>query len=213
MIKHCSWLLVNAFLSCLFVIQGENIVKISLGPNKNRKNWKTGKRYTARNYTKWNVTKLTVLANFDNWEKLSKPRNLAYSSGKVYVTDRGLHKVASTCFWWFPDSSFEGSHRWSCVRVTVCCGLSGLRGFSNYMLIEKCRFVDKSVNIGNPSGQWPVLRFVEFDCPTAMSIVQTGKWRKPTGVLVDQVGHLLVVDQVKHVINSLELLTRHAGQR
>ena len=50
-------------------------------------------------------------------------------------------------------------------------------------------------------------------CPTAMYIVQTGKWRKPTGVLVDQVGHLLVVDQVKHVINSLELLTRHAGQR
>ena len=98
MIKHCSWLLVNAFLSCFFVIQGENIVKISLGPNKNRKNWKTGKRYTARNYTKWNVTKLTVLANFDNWEKLSKPRNLAYSSGKVYVTDRGLHKVAPTCF-------------------------------------------------------------------------------------------------------------------
>ena len=30
-----------------------------------------------------------------------------------------------------------------------------------------------------------------------MSIVQTGKWRKPTGVLVDQVGHLLVVDQVQ----------------
>ena len=32
-------------------------------------------------------------------------------------------------------------------------------------------------------------------CP--MSLVQTGKWRKPTGVLVDQVGHLLVVDQVQ----------------
>ena len=79
-------------------IQGENIVKLSLG--KKRWTWgKNGKRYMKRrNYTKWDLTKLTVLANFDNWEKLSKPRNLAYSSGKVYVTDRGLHKVASTCF-------------------------------------------------------------------------------------------------------------------
>ena len=51
-----------------------------------------------RNYTKWILTKLTVLANFDNWEKLSKPRNLAYSSGKVFVTDRGLHKVYPLAF-------------------------------------------------------------------------------------------------------------------
>ena len=40
----------------------------------------------------------TVLENYDNWEKLSKPRNLAYSSGKVYVTDRGLHKVNELAF-------------------------------------------------------------------------------------------------------------------
>ena len=79
-------------------IQGENIVKLSLGPNKKRWDKRAKKRYSVRNYTQWKVTKLTVLANFDNWEKLSKPRNLAYSSGKVYVTDRGLHKVDPTCF-------------------------------------------------------------------------------------------------------------------
>ena len=79
------------------MIQGENIVKLSLGP-KRKRTGKYGKKYFVRNYTKWNLTKLTVLENYDNWEKLSKPRNLAYSSGKVYVTDRGLHKVDALAF-------------------------------------------------------------------------------------------------------------------
>ena len=74
------------------MLQGENLVKLSLGPNKKRRG-KNGKKYNVRNYSKWELTKLTVLESFDNWEKLSKPRDLAYSCGKVYVTDRGLHKV------------------------------------------------------------------------------------------------------------------------
>jgi len=119
----------------IFTLKGENIVKLSLGPNKKRWDKRAKKRYSVRNYTQWKVTKLTVLANFDNWEKLSKPRNLAYSSGKVYVTDRGLHKVL------------------------VVDLVSGSQSSAGYLGSE------------------------------------TGKWIKPTGVLVDQVGHLLVVDQ------------------
>jgi len=118
----------------ILTLKGENIVKLSLGP-KRKRTGKYGKKYFVRNYTKWNLTKLTVLENYDNWEKLSKPRNLAYSSGKVYVTDRGLHKVLIV--------DLE----------------SGSQSASGYLGSE------------------------------------TGKWRKPTGVLVDQVGHLLVVDQ------------------
>ena len=79
-------------------IQGENLVKLSLGPTKKR--WgKNGRRSNEKSYTEWSLTKLTVLSTFDNWEKLSKPRHLAYSAGKVYVTDRGLHKVVELNFY------------------------------------------------------------------------------------------------------------------
>ena len=86
------------YLSHWLAIQGENLVKLSLGPKKKR--WSKNGRWKCnqRNYTKWDLTKLTVLATFDNWEKLSKPRHLAYGSGKVFVTDRGLHKVVELAF-------------------------------------------------------------------------------------------------------------------
>jgi len=118
----------------IFTLKGENLVKLSLGPTKKR--WgKNGRRSNEKSYTEWSLTKLTVLSTFDNWEKLSKPRHLAYSAGKVYVTDRGLHKV---------------------LIVDLVSGSQSAAGY-----------------LGS----------------------ETGKWRKPTGVLVDQVGHLLVVDQ------------------
>ena len=79
-------------------------------------------------------------------------------------------------------SVLKGVDRWSGVWVTVCCWLSGLWGYPNKL---QCHWIQKH------------RKFDVLFVSCSMSIVQTGKWRKPTGVLVDQVGHLLVVDQVQ----------------
>ena len=37
--------------------------------------------------------KLTVVEDFSKWYILSKPRNLLYNMGRLYITDSGLHKL------------------------------------------------------------------------------------------------------------------------
>ena len=36
---------------------------------------------------------ITIVQEFDNWEKLSKTSCLLYNKGKMYITDEGLHKL------------------------------------------------------------------------------------------------------------------------
>ena len=42
---------------------------------------------------KVNKIKLRVVKEFDNWKNLSNPKNIIYSQGKIFISDRGLHKV------------------------------------------------------------------------------------------------------------------------
>ena len=67
----------------ILTLRGEFLVTLSLGLG----------RKTRNKYRRWNLTKLTVLETFENWASLSKPRHLAYSQGRVYITDKGLHKI------------------------------------------------------------------------------------------------------------------------
>jgi hypothetical protein len=67
----------------VLALRGEFLVCLSLGRRKRAR----------RNYTKWKFVKLDCLETFDQWASLSKPRHLAYSQGRVHITDRGLHKV------------------------------------------------------------------------------------------------------------------------
>ena len=67
----------------ILTLRGEFLIRLSLGVG----------RKTRNKYNRWNTTKLTVLETFENWASLSKPRHLAYSQDRVYITDKGLHKI------------------------------------------------------------------------------------------------------------------------
>ena len=36
---------------------------------------------------------MRVIKEFTNWKNLSKPRHIAYSMGRLYLSDKGLHKL------------------------------------------------------------------------------------------------------------------------
>ena len=113
----------------ILTLKGELVVCLSLG-KKNRK----AKKKT--HYVKWRLIDLKpVLSTFDNWKCVSKPRHLTYSQGKIYVTDRGLHKL---------------------LVVDLAAAHQSSAGF-----------------LGSGPGQI----------------------RRPSGILADEVGNLLVVDQ------------------
>ena len=51
-------------------------------------------RYRGYYKIKWAMyASLTVVQDFDNWESLSKPRFIEYDGNKIFVTDKGLHKI------------------------------------------------------------------------------------------------------------------------
>merc|ERR1719233_2784107 len=37
--------------------------------------------------------KLTILTEFENWRRLSKPSHLVFYQGKIMMSDKGLHKI------------------------------------------------------------------------------------------------------------------------
>ena len=116
------WGLVEGPDCDILTMKGEFLIRLSLGKD-------------LRNYQHWELIKLSVLETFDNWVVVSKPRHLAYSQGKVYITDQGLHKI---------------------LLVDLASQQQDVTGYLG---------------------------------------TELGQFKKPTGIITDQVGNLLVIDR------------------
>jgi len=59
-----------------------SIVKMGLGMVKDRRMYEVKQR-----------TRLTIMTEFENWRRLSKPSHLVFCQGKIMMSDKGLHKI------------------------------------------------------------------------------------------------------------------------
>jgi len=72
----------------VLTLKGEYIVRLFYGTQRNK-----GRGKKTRHYSKAALVRLEALEAFPDWTKVAKPRHLACWGDKVFVTDRGLHRI------------------------------------------------------------------------------------------------------------------------
>jgi len=114
--------------------EGPNLQILTLSKNKEGQNVIKRFAKTKYRYKYAGMILIRAVKDFDNWQKLSSLSYLCYNQGKVFMTDKGLHKI---------------------FIVDLTTGKQTVKGY-----------------LGDEPGQF----------------------KKPTGIVVDDVGNLLVGD-------------------